>query len=43
MYSAVRTAHSILVVDDDRTERYALVRSLSAAGYRVAEASVGNH
>jgi len=41
MFSAARAAYSVLVVDDDLAKRYALVRSLSAAAYRVAEAFSG--
>lgn len=41
MFSAARTAYSVLVVDDDRAKRDALAHSLSAAGYRVTEAFSG--
>jgi DNA-binding response OmpR family regulator len=36
-----RSHHSILVVDDTASSRYALVRSLRAAGFNVVEAAAG--
>ena len=36
-----RPSHTILVVDDHAGNRYALVRALGGAGYRVIESSTG--
>ena len=36
-----RSRHSVLVVDDNEAARYAVVRSLRAAGFNVVEAAAG--
>jgi CheY-like chemotaxis protein len=36
-----RTQHSVLVVDDTESSRYATARSLKAAGFNVVEAAAG--
>jgi CheY-like chemotaxis protein len=36
-----RSSHSILVVDDSEAARYAIARTLRAAGYRTIEAQTG--
>ena len=36
-----RSQHSVLVVDDTRSSRYAMARMLKAAGFNVVEASGG--
>jgi DNA-binding response OmpR family regulator len=36
-----RSQHSVLVVDDTESSRYATARSLKAAGFNVVEASAG--
>ncbi|HEX2546917.1 MAG TPA: response regulator [Ramlibacter sp.] len=36
-----RTAHSVLVVDDNASSRYATARSLRAAGFNIVEAAGG--
>ena len=36
-----RSKHSVLVVDDNESARYALVRNLRAAGFNIVEAAAG--
>lgn len=36
-----RSQHSVLVVDDNDSARYAIVRNLKAAGFNVVEAAAG--
>lgn len=36
-----RSKHSVLVVDDNDSARYALVRNLKAAGFNIVEAAAG--